>query len=217
MTEKSQAEFEQLHQSVVTYGKFAIQMLRESIDAFESQDSQKAQQVTMQKLELKAMFVPIEESLFQYITLYNPVARDMREIVASIRIIYYLERIGRMGFDISQTTIILSQCCGLRESPALVEMGRLVIHMIEDTISAFEERKTTKILSMQDRDNEVDSLYCKVLTDLIRKMQNEKDNIPILARYVIVDRYLERCGDQACNMAEMILYMITGERIEIHS
>ncbi len=215
MTEKSQAELEQLHRSVVEFGTFATDMLRESIDAFEAQDTGQAISVAQQKRELKAMFVPIEDALFQYLALYHPVAKDMREIAASIRIIYNLERVGRMGYDIAETTSILSKCCGLRESSTLVSMGRLVIAMLEDAINAFEERSTTKIVSMRDRDKEVDALYCQVLTEFIGRMQDEKDDVPILTRYVIIDRYLERCGDQACNMAEMIVYMITGERVEI--
>ncbi|MFH0966094.1 MAG: phosphate signaling complex protein PhoU [Methanobacteriota archaeon] len=215
MTEKSQAELEHLHQSVVGLGRFALGMLRESIDAFETQDTERAVEVALQKNQLKAMFVPIEDSLFQYLALYHPVAKDMREIAASIRIIYNLERVGRMGYDIGETTSILSKCCELRESSNLVTMGRLVIGMIEDALSAYEVRSTTKIGSMRERDKEVDNLYVQVLTEFIGRMQDEKDAVPVLTRYVIIDRYLERCGDQACNMAEMIVYMITGDRVEI--
>lgn len=215
MTEKSQAELEQLHQSVVEFGTFATGMLRESINAFEAQDTERAAKVAEQKSDLKTMFVPIEDALFQYLALYHPVAKDMREIAASIRIIYNLERIGRMGYDIAETTIMLSRCCGLRESSTLILMGRQVIGMIEDALHAYDERSTTRIVSMQERDKEVDSLYVQVLTEFIGRMQNEKDDVPILTRYVIIDRYLERCGDQACNIAEMIVYMITGERVEI--
>lgn len=215
MTEKSQAELEHLHQSVVGFGRFAVGMLRESIDAFESQNSDRAAEVALQKKQLKTMFIQLEESLFQYLALYHPVAKDMREIAASIRIIYNLERIGRMGYDIGETTSLLTTCCGLRESPNLVTMGRLVIRMIDDALSAYEERSTTKIGSMLERDKEIDDLYVQVLTEFIGRMQDEKDAVPVLTRYVIIDRYLERCGDQACNMAEMIVYMITGDRVEI--
>lgn len=215
MTEKSQAELEQLHNSVVEFGNFALTMLKRSIIALEESDVDLAKKVAEQKRELKTQFVPLEDAYFQYLALYHPVARDMRECVASIRIIYNLERVGRMGFDIGETIVKLSNCCELHESSALVSMGRKVIMMIDDALSAYEERTTKNITSMSDRDKEIDGLYCKVLTGYISQMQDEKDAVPILARYVIIDRYLERCGDQACNMAEMILYMVTGERVEI--
>lgn len=215
MTEKSQAELEELHQKVGAYGTFALNMLKESIDAFENKDVTKAERVTEKKKELKALFIPLEDSLFQYMALYQPVARDMREIAASIRLIYNFERVGRMGYDIAQTTMVLSRCCELKDSPNLVTMGNLVTRMIEDALISFQERSITNVTTMQERDNEVDILYCKILADFIGKMQEEKDHVPVLTRYVIIDRYLERCGDQACNMAEMILYMITGERVEI--
>lgn len=215
MTEKSLTELEQLNKSVVEFGKLALGMLRNSIDALEAGDLNLAQQVKDQKQELKEQFVPLEDTYFQYLALYHPVARDMRECVASIRIIYNLERVGRMGYDIGETIIRLSECCGLDDSSTLVSMGRKVIAMIEDAVCAYEMRATKNILTMSERDREIDRLYCDVLSGYIRRMQNEKDAVPVLTRYVIIDRYLERCGDQACNMAEMILYMITGERVEI--
>jgi len=216
MTEKSQAELEQLHQSVVSFGKFALKMLKDGIDAFESGNTEQAMEISRLKNELKSSFVPLEDSLFQYLALYQPVAKDMRECVASIRIIYNFERIGRMGYDIAETTAILTKCCNLKDCEALISMGRLVITMIEDALSAYEERSITKIVTMRDRDEEVDMLYCDVLTGFIGRMQEEKDAVPVLTRYVIIDRYLERCGDQACNIAEMIVYMITGDRVEIN-
>jgi phosphate transport system protein len=215
MTEKSQAELEHLHNSVVEFGKYALTMLERSIAALEEGDVDLAKKIAAQKRELKAQFVPLEDAYFQYLALYHPVARDMRECVASIRIIYNLERVGRMGYDIGETIVKLSDCCELHESSALVSMGRKVIMMIDDALSAYAERKNTTITSMSERDKEIDSLYCKVLTGYITRMQDEKNAVPILTRYVIIDRYLERCGDQACNMAEMIQYMITGERVEI--
>ena len=192
MTEKSQAELQQLHNSVVEFGTFALGMLIQSIDALETGDVELANRVAGQKSELKTRFVPIDDALFQYLALYNPVAKDMRECVASIRIIYNLQRIGRMGYDIAETTSVLAHCCGLCKSDTLVSMGRLVTQMIEDAISAYEDRTTTKIISMRDRDKEVDSRYCEVLTEFIGRMQDEKDAVPILTRYVIIDRYLER-------------------------
>ncbi len=100
MTEKSQAELERLHQSVVEFGSLALSMLKRSIIALEEGDVALAATVTGQKKELKEAFVPLEDAYFQYLALYHPVAKDMRECVASIRIIYNLERVGRMGFDI---------------------------------------------------------------------------------------------------------------------
>lgn len=215
MTEKSLSELDQLHDSVVKFGKFALMMLERSIDALETGDLELARSVTEGKKELKNQFVPLEDAYFQYLALYHPVARDMRECVASIRIIYNLERVGRMGYDIGETIIRLTEKTGLHESSSLVRMGRIVIGMINDAIYAFEHRTTVNIIQMADRDKEIDGLYCDVLTGYISTMMDEKDAVPILTRYVIIDRYLERCGDQACNMAEMILYMVTGERVEV--
>ena len=215
MTEKIRSELLQIHEEACSLGVFAIAMLRDSIDAFERGDAKLAQSVCERKIELKKRFIAVEETMFRYLALYQPVARDMREIVASLRIIYNFERIGRMGYDIGDTIKTLSEHCGLADPDRLIIVGRKVLAMIEDALDAFAVREVTRIRNMRERDSEIDRLYCDVMRDLIKRMEQNKDDVPILARYVIIDRYLERCGDQACNIAEMTTYMVTGERIEI--
>lgn len=215
MTEKIRSELLQIHEEACSLGVFAIAMLRDSIDAFERGDAKLAQSVCERKIELKKRFIAVEETMFRYLALYQPVARDMREIVASLRIIYNFERIGRMGYDIGDTIKTLSERCGLADPDRLIIVGRKVLVMIEDALDAFADREVTRIRNMRERDSEIDRLYCDVMRDLIKRMEQNKDDVPILARYVIIDRYLERCGDQACNIAEMTTYMVTGERIEI--
>ena len=215
MTEKIQGELEYIHREVVDMGAFALKMLRDSIDAFERGDAESAQEISARKDELKRRFVSIEEAVFQHLALYQPVAKDMRFTVSAIRIIYNLERIGRMGFDIAETIMVLSRCCGLIEPADLITMGKMVCLMIEDAMKAFEKRSLSEISTMRARDKEVDALYCKIMGDLIQKMKDDISSVPVLTRYVIIDRYLERCGDQACNIAEMTVYMVTGERVEI--
>jgi len=215
MTEKERSELSQIHTDACDLGTYAITMLRDSIDAFERGDTDLAQDVCNRKIELKKRFIATEETMFRHLALYQPVARDMREIVASLRIIYNFERIGRMGYDIGDTIKTLSQCCGLADPDKLIIVGRKVLSMIEDAFDAFEDRDVNRIRNMRERDSEIDRLYCEVMRDLIKRMEQKKDDVPILARYVIIDRYLERCGDQACNIAEMTIYMVTGERVEI--
>lgn len=215
MTDKIRTELLQIHEEACNLGKFAITMLQDSIDAFERADADLAQDVCERKIELKKRFIAVEEAMFRYLALYQPVARDMREIVASLRIIYNFERIGRMGYDIGDTIKVLSQCCGLADPDKLIIVGRKVLAMIEDAMDAFTDREVSRIRNMRERDSDIDRLYCEVMRDLIKRMETDKDHVSILARYVIIDRYLERCGDQACNIAEMTTYMVTGERIEI--
>jgi len=215
MTEKIRSELLQIHLAAGDLGTYALGMFRDSIDAFEHGDSSLADDVRTRKTELKSRFISVEESMFGYLALYQPVARDMREIVASLRIIYNFERIGRMGFDISETISVLSSYIGLVDPEKLVMVARKVLVMLEDATEAFVEREVSRIQTMRERDSEIDRLYCEVMRDLIKRMEHDKDVVPVLARYVIIDRYLERCGDQACNIAEMTLYMVTGERVEI--
>ncbi|HOJ96068.1 MAG TPA: phosphate signaling complex protein PhoU [Methanospirillum sp.] len=215
MTEKERSDLSQIHIDACDLGTYAIGMLRDSIDAFERADTQQAHDVCERKVELKKRFIAVEESMFRHLALYQPVARDMREIVASLRIIYNFERIGRMGYDIGDTIKTLSQCCGLADPEKLIIVGRKVLAMIEDAFDAFRDRDVAPIRNMRERDSEIDRLYCEVMRDLIRRMEQKRDDVPILARYIIIDRYLERLGDQACNIAEMTTYMVTGERVEI--
>ncbi len=94
-------------------------------------------------------------------------------------------------------------------------MNEIVCKMINDALTAFINGDLSVIKNFSERDNDVDALRYSIFRECVQLYDGEPWNITICTHYILVARYLERCGDHACNMAEEIYYMVTGEHVEI--
>ncbi len=205
-------EMASIHGAVAEMGEYALVMLTESLDALYVNDKQKALSVIQKNPSLTVQYRTLEEEMFRFIAIYQPVARDMRKMVCSIRLIYNFERIGRMGKDIAKMIIDFPDVNHRPCITSISSMGEAVTKMISDCVTAYLKEESDQILEMYKRDDIVDSLYEIVVEETIRWMNQVSVMIPVGASYLIIARLLERCGDQACNIAEMVIYMISGER-----
>ncbi|MBU4072405.1 MAG: phosphate transport system regulatory protein PhoU, partial [Candidatus Thermoplasmatota archaeon] len=87
--------------------------------------------------------------------------------------------------------------------------------MVDDALKAFETKELSYILDFKDREDTIDAMRYSIFREAISYMMEEPKYITRCTHYIMIARYLERCGDHACKMAEKIHYMITGERIEV--
>ncbi|MBN1166097.1 MAG: phosphate signaling complex protein PhoU [Methanospirillaceae archaeon] len=212
MHDKMRTEMAAIHSSVSEMGEYALVMLTESLEALEKNDKQMALSVIQKNPSLTTQYQALEEEMFRFIAIYQPVAKDMRKMVCSIRLIYNFERIGRMGKDIARMIINFPDVDHRSHEKSIRKMGEVVTNMIADCTVAYQKEECDLILEMYKRDDIVDSLYEIVVEETIRWMVKEREMIPVGASYLIIARLLERCGDQACNIAEMVRYMISGQR-----
>lgn len=210
--DKMRTEMASIHSAVTEMGEYALLMLSESLDALYHNDKQEALSVLQKNSSLTVQYHTLEEEMFRFIAIYQPVAKDMRKMVCSIRLIYNFERVGRMGKDIAKMIINFPDVNHRSCITSISSMGEAVTHMISDSITAYQTEESSLILEMYKRDDIVDSLYEIVVEETIRWMNQDSVMIPVGASYLIIARLLERCGDQACNIAEMVRYMISGER-----
>jgi phosphate transport system protein len=142
-------------------------------------------------------------------------ARDMREIACIIKMITYLTRIGRYGKDIAKITEELKDRSHLKKLISIPYMSDIVCAMIDDALVAFETGDLSKFNDFVEREQNVDELRYSIYRECISYMMENPKVIKRCTQYTMVARYLERCADHACKMAEKICYMITGERVEI--
>lgn len=208
-------EMTSIYSAVVDMGNFASIMLVESLDALCKIDRLTADVVVQKTPSLTIIYHNLEDEMFRFIALYQPIAKDMRKMVCSIRIIYNFECIGRMGNDIAK--IVINLPVDNPEYPLcnIPDMGKTVIEMIADSIAAYQKEQIDLIFEINRRDDTVDALYAVFMKETIRWMTQNPVMIPVGETYLVIARLLERCGDQACNIAEMVRYMISGERLVI--
>jgi len=208
-------ELVELKNEVVKMGNLALNMLDDSMRALTTQDIKLAKKTIEKKTLLKNYDSEIEAKALRLIALYQPMAMDLRLLATILKIITYLTRLGRYGKDIAVVVEELSK----KPYPAsfinLKNMWEHVNTMAKDSFKAFEESDINYIENFGERDNEVDEMRWSIFRESITYMMEDPKVITPCLFFAMIARYLERCGDNTCKIAEKVYYMVTGERIEI--
>jgi phosphate transport system protein len=215
MVEKFHDELKKLKKDVSSMGKLSTDMLIKSVKALKNQDTDLAQWVLVHKKDIAKWDIDIETKAFQLLTLHQPMAIDLRRIACSLKMITYLARVGRYGKDIAKLAIELSNKPHVKKLVSIPYMAELVTDMINDALYSFEHEDIEKIKDFSDRDDTIDQLRYSIFRECLTYMMEDQKYIKRCAHYTMVARYLERCADHACKMAEKIHYMVTGTHIEI--
>lgn len=215
MVNKYREELRELKDMVQEQGVFAYGMLSSAMTALQDQDPELARQVHARRVELAERNLAIEEAALRLIALYQPMARDLRSIVCALRMNVALFRIGRYGKDIANLVEGLSEKPHIGNLMNLPHMADLVCAMIDDALKAYRTEDIVLIEGMSRRDDVVDDLRYAIFRESVTYMMEDPKNITRCMDYVMVARYLERCGDYACDIAEQVCYMVTGERVEV--
>ncbi|HNZ87033.1 MAG TPA: phosphate signaling complex protein PhoU [Methanofastidiosum sp.] len=215
MREKFVEELEQLKSDVVKMAKLSKEMLNESTDALKKSDIVIAEKVIQQRKDIRDFDYKIEDDALRLIALYQPVARDLRFIIATLKMNTYLTRIGIYSKDISKDIKEISLNKEFPRLNSVCVMADIVLEMLDDAIKAFETEDLKIIDTLWKRDDDVDHLFHTILRECISYMVENPKTISYYTHYMLIARYLERCGDHICKISEKIHYMVTGERISI--
>jgi phosphate transport system protein len=215
MAEKFHMELQNLRQDTLQMAHVGRDMLRTAVDALIRQDPMLAESVNARKGEIHDMEVNLEEHCYHLIALYQPMAKDMRFIACTLKVINASLRIGRYGKTIAKIAKEISDKPHIANLMSIPHMADLVIDMVDDAIAAYESDNISLIEGFSARDDTVDALRHSIFREGITYMMEDPKNISRCTHYIMVARYLERCADHACKIAENVHYMETGERIEI--
>jgi phosphate transport system protein len=215
MRSKFNEQLKKIKDDVVEMGELAQGMLKNSIVSLENQDVKLADNVYADKEKLMKMDDAIEHRCLQTISMYQPMAKDMRVIGASLKMITYLTRIGRYGKDIAKFVKEIADKPSVAKLVSIPHMSEIVDGMISDALNAYENKEAVDIPSFRNRDDDDDSLRESIFRELLTYMMQDSKNIKRCMYYIMIARYLERCADHACKLAEKIQYMVTGRRVEI--
>jgi len=201
---------EALKKEVANMADLALQNLREALTAFKNNDHGLAQDVMRKDDEVDQYEEEIAKQALKIIWKEQPVASDLRLVTGILKLITDLERIGDHATDIAEMTLHLEEHKIRRTMPLTSKMAEIVDEMVLESIQALVKVDDVAARKVIDRDDEVDDLFQK----LILKMRNElkKENMdPNEAIYVLmVGKYFERVGDHAVNIAQWIIFMVSG-------
>ena len=216
MAEKFLTELKNLKTDTLEMARLGRFMLRTAVDALIRQDTELADSVVARKEEIHRMEVRLEEHCYHLIALNQPMARDMRFIACTLKVITASLRIGRYGKVIANIVKEIADKPHIANLMSIPHMADLVIDMVDDAVTAYESDNLRLIDDFSSRDDTIDALRHSIFREGITYMMEDPKNISRCTHYIMVARYLERCADHACKIAENVQYMETGERVEIH-
>ena len=206
-------ELNQLRALIAQMGGLAETSIREAMRALVDRDAEAAARVVEEDKKLDALEVETERRAVQLIALRAPMAGDLRDVVAALKISGVVERIGDYAKNIAKRVPQLENVGKIEPLSLLPEMARIATGMVHDVLDAFVERDAEAAVRVCERDSAVDDFYDSIFRTLLTHMMENPHNIGQAAHLLFVAKNLERVGDHATNIAEMVYYAATGNHM----
>jgi len=206
-------DLEQLRERILAMGGNLVGMIKETLRALVERDSSAAKRMIEYDHEINRQEVMIDELSLNIIALRQPAARDLRFITLALKVSTDLERIGDLCVNIAERTLELNEEPQLKPYIDLPKMAEAAEGMIVDALEAFLRGDATLAEEVTRRDDYVDQLNVQVFRELLTFMMEDPKTISRATRLMFIGKYLERMGDHATNIAEMVIFMVKGKDI----
>jgi phosphate transport system protein len=203
-------ELARLNNMIVEMGGLAENQLSSAIDAVSKRDSALAAQVVESDAQVDNLERELDNLAIRLLALRQPMARDLREIFAALKIGSDLERICDYAANVAKRSIALAQTPPIQPVHALPRMGTLALALVKDVIDSYVERDADKALDVWRRDEELDEMYSSLFREFLTYMMEDPRNIGACTHLLFMAKNIERIGDHATNIAENLYYLVHG-------
>ena len=206
-------ELKDLARSIAEMGGQAEELVGNSIRALLGADGGLARVVIASDKNIDAMHRRIEEHAILVIARRQPMAQDLRETIAAIRISSDLERIADLGKNIARRTLaIQNESFSQTVRVGVEHLAELALGQVKKVLDAYATRDLAKTKEVCARDDEIDAVYNSLFRQLLTYMMEDPRNISMCTHLLFCAKNIERIGDHATNIAETVHYVITGEQ-----
>jgi phosphate transport system protein len=203
-----------LERRIAEMGGLAEKMVIEAVDALASGDSTLAHRVVETDPRLDALQREIEEQATLTIARRQPMAIDLREIIGAIRVAGDLERVGDLAKNIAKRSVKIGVESRLpRAIVGIKHMNDFATELMKDVLDAYAQRDVERARDVWERDVDLDALEDSVFRDLLTHMMEDPRNITFCAHLLFCSKNIERIGDHATNIAETVVYLVTGSNL----
>lgn len=206
-------DLDRLRALISQMGGFAEHAIGEAMRCLVERDTDGAERVVLDDEKLDALEMETERRAVQVIALRAPMAGDLRDVVAALKISGVVERIGDYAKNIAKRVPLLENVGKIEPMSLLPEMARIATQMVHDVLDAFVERDAEAAVRVCQRDFAVDDFYDSIFRTLLTHMMENPHTIGQSAHLLFVAKNVERVGDHATNIAEMVYYAATGEHM----
>lgn len=201
----------QLNNNLIEMGALIEHAIAQTTKALKEQDVNMAREIMTDDSLIDEKEREIESLCLKLILHQQPVARDLRQISTALKMITDMERIGDQAADISELCIYLNEQKFIKKLKNIPQMAETTIKMLSDSIDAFVNKDLALAQSVIGYDDIVDSLYVTIKKDLIELVHEDVDNGEQAFDLLQIAKYYERIGDHAVNIAEWVIFSITGK------
>jgi len=203
-----------LNSKIAKMGGLAEKVLGQSFEALERRDPDLAADTIAEDDEIDQLQTEIEEQAVVMIARRQPMAYDLRQIMAALRISTDLERIGDLGKNIAKRAVaVVTEQQPKQLMLGLKHMGELSLSQLKEVLDAFIERDAERALNVWYKDEEIDSMYNSLFRELLTYMMEDPRNIGLCTHLLFGAKNIERVGDHATNIAETVYYLVHGRPI----
>ena len=205
-------ELEEIRSKLILIGEKANEAGRLAVEGFIESDLEKIQSAIQMDDEIDDLEVEIDRDSVRYLTLRSPVSSDVRLIFVAIKASHDLERAGDEAHSIAKRTrSILTRSGKVTNTVAIEEMGHLAFGMMRDAMTSFLDENIELARGIVERDKEVDRLNKKNFKTLSKEMASDNGEASTQVETIFISKSIERIADHAKNLAEEVIYLLTGE------
>ena len=202
-----------LNNELITMGALCEEAISSAVKLLIDNDVKMKENVLDADKQIDQKERDIETLCMKLLMQQQPVASDLRTISSALKMISDMERIGDQASDIAEIAEYANGC-GMQSEIHIVDMARATIQMVTDSIDSFVKKDVALAHTVIEHDNTVDDLFDKVKGELISAIENKAANAEALIDLLMIAKYFERIGDHAENIAEWVIYSITGKHAE---
>jgi phosphate transport system protein len=206
-----------LQQDVVVLSRIVEKAIHQAVDALNRRDLEASNQVIEQDDYIDQKRFEVEDRCLDLIATQQPMARDLRTIISLLHIVVELERIGDYAEGIAKISLMMGDAPPVKPLINIPRMAQQSTEMLRDSMDALLNRDVIKAGQVCQADDDVDALYSQVHNDLLAFMQEDPEKIKRATYLLWVAHDLERIADRATNIAERVVFLVTGKMVETDS
>lgn len=203
-------EIEDLKKEILSLGAMAESAVREATTAIASRDEEQARHVMANDFQIDEMEVQVEEGCLKVLALHQPVATDLRFIVAVLKINNELERVGDLAVNVAERAVFLATQPPVNISLDFQSMARKAQDMLKVSLDALVNYNASQARDVLTRDDEIDAMNRHMYVTIQQAIGVRPDQTESLIHMLSASRHIERIADHATNIAEDVIYMIEG-------
>ncbi len=204
-------ELKRLYGEITRMGDIAVAQLDAAIDVLMRRDSKAAERVVANDEAIDTLEHEVSHDVLRLLALRQPMARDLREVYAALRISADIERIGDYAANVAKRSMVLNQAAPVAPVHSLPALAKLANELVREAVQAYRERDADRALTVRNRDIDVDAQYTALFRELLTYMAEDPRQITACTHLLFMAKNIERIGDHATNIAENTWFLVHGE------